>query len=112
MRQLRWKSKYLTGVADTDNRKRTLIKILNEQVVESSQIEHCQDLTDLHHHFARLVETMLSQAKSSLDKYEDEIRQLLSMELPLPARDGSACRDCSQCDILQERTTKWLNAAS
>lgn len=111
MRALRWKSKYLTGIPEIDERNRSLVNILNERILDSSKVEHCQDLNDLHDSLAKLLETMLSQANSSIDKYEDEIQQFISRELPLPALDGSACHSCELCDIFETRIKAWLDAA-
>ena len=116
MKPIRWKSKYLTGLPDIDQRHRALTDILNDLAKESGKVEHCQDMNELH---ARLVETAegslshpkpssSDEAQTEMQRYQGEIRQLLKTSLPLPAKSGSACRHCGLCDQLDQRVTGWL----
>lgn len=109
MRSIRWKKKYQTGTPEIVARKRSLVNSLNDIAKQSNQVEHCQDLTDSYHRFAAMLETMLSQAKDSFDKYEGEIRQFVGNEFPLAALNGSACHDCGMCDFFEEKVTAWEN---
>ena len=107
MRSIRWKKKYQTGTPEVVAQKRSLMNSLNEIAMKSNQVEHCQDLTDSYHRFVAMLETMLSQAKSSIDQYEGEIRQFIGNEFPLAALNGSACHDCGMCDYFEKQIRTW-----
>jgi len=59
MRPLRWKSRYLTGISETDVRISALVGMLNETAGEAKRVEHCRDLNDFFEQFTRLTEDML-----------------------------------------------------
>jgi hypothetical protein len=107
MRSIRWKKKYQTGTPEIVERKRSLVNGLNDIAAKSSQVEHCQDLTDSYHSFATMLETMLSQAKNSFDTYEGDIREFIETEFPLAALNGSACHDCGMCNFFEKKVTAW-----
>lgn len=116
MRPLRWKTKYLTGISEIDQHNRALTDILNELAKESSHLEHCQDMNELYSNLVERVETRLSQKTLSaadipvaMTLHDAEIRQLLLTNLPLPAKDTSACRHCGLCDRLEQQVVEWLD---
>jgi hypothetical protein len=109
MRSIRWKKKYQTGTPEIVVRKRSLVNSLNDIAMQSSQVEHCQDLTDSYHRFTAMLETMLVQAKNSFEQYDSEIRKFIGNEFPLSALNGSACHDCGMCDFFAEKVTAWEN---
>jgi hypothetical protein len=115
MRPLRWKSRYLTGISETDMRISTLVGILNETASEAKKVEHCQDLNDYFEQFTRLTEDMLIQLGESpgdvvntLEKFETELDAMLYSGLPLAARGTPACNDCCMCSLLESRAKAWL----
>jgi len=110
MRPLRWKTKYLTGTASIDNHNLALVNLLNESISAANRIEHCQDFNDWHHSLMETIETTLSQPKSTFERtpYQEKIQHLVQIGLPLPAKNGSACRDCGLCDQLGEQVGEWL----
>ncbi|HHB93008.1 MAG TPA: hypothetical protein ENK59_07350 [Thioploca sp.] len=105
MRRVRWKSKYSSGISKIDNHNKNLLNILNDLVIKANQLEHCQDLSDLHKHIGELVEIELQKIDTGQFK---EIQDLLIMELPLAARNTQACHDCNLCDHLDEQVGQWL----
>jgi hypothetical protein len=115
MRPLRWKSRYLTGISETDMRISALVGILNETAGEAKKVEHCQDLNDYFEQFTRLTEDMLIQLGESpgdvvktLEKFETELDAMLYSGLPLAARGTPACNDCCMCSLLESRAKAWL----
>jgi hemerythrin len=115
MRPLRWKTKYLTGISEIDQRNRALTDILNELAKESGHLEHCQDMNELHSNLVEQVEARLSQKILPTDipvamtHHDAEIRQLLATSLPLPAKETSACRQCGLCERLEQQVGEWLD---
>ena len=115
MRPLRWKSRYLTGIAETDMRNRALVDMLNETAGEAKKVEHCQDLNDFFAQITRLTEAMLVQPGESPDDvvetqetFETELDHMLASGLPLAARGTPACNDCCMCSLLESRASDWL----
>ena len=107
MRRVRWKSKYSSGILTTDNHNKNLIKILNDLVLKAGQLEHCQDLSDLHKRVSELAEIMLQEKKIDTNQFK-EIQDLLVVELPLAARNTPACHNCDLCDYLDDQVGQWL----
>ena len=115
MRPLRWKSRYLTGISETDRRIRALVDLLNETAGEAKRVEHCQDLTDFFGQITSLTEDMLTQPGESpgdvvetQEKFETELNDMLESGLPLAARGTPACNDCCMCSLLESRAKAWL----
>jgi len=118
MRAIRWKSRYLTGMPETDRRIRALVDRLNEMAGEANTVEHCQDLNDIFSRITRLTEAMLTTLGESsravvdtVEMFETELDKLLESELPLAARGTPACTDCCMCSLLEKRTRAWLGEA-
>lgn len=118
MRQLRWKTKYRTGIAALDDRKKALVDSLNEFVAQANQVEHCQDLNDFFNQIATATESMLikpsalaADAGGEVAWLENELRRLLASNLPLSARGTPACTDCCLCSLLEKHTRAWLGDA-
>jgi len=118
MRAIRWKSRYLTGIPETDRHIRALVDRLNEMAGEANTVEHCQDLNDIFSRITRLTEAMLTTLGESsravvdtVEMFETELDKLLESELPLAARGTPACTDCCMCSLLEKRTRAWLGEA-
>jgi len=118
MRAIRWKSRYLTGMPETDRRIRALVDRLNEMAGEANTVEHCQDLNDFFSRITRLTEAMLTtlgessrEVVDTVEMFETELDKLLESELPLAARGTPACTDCCMCSLLEKRTRAWLGEA-
>ncbi|MCK5876411.1 MAG: hypothetical protein KAG43_02150 [Candidatus Marithrix sp.] len=108
MKRMRWKSKYLVGISEIDNNNKQLTYILNDLVLKSSQLEHCQDLSDLHEQISDIVEDMLQ--KKQMD--EMKLKSILTQGLPLQARGTQACHSCDLCDNLNEQISDWLGSGN
>jgi hypothetical protein len=114
MRPMRWKKKYITGVTEIDARQQQMVTLLNDIAVEGVHTEHCQDLNELYAHLTARTETLLLEETQSpdnleqqLQRYEADVREILTSELPLPAKQGAACRHCGVCDILEKELKVW-----
>ncbi len=107
MKRVRWKSKYSSGISKVDGHNKNLLNILNDLVIKANQLEHCQDLSDLHKRISELTEVMLQEKEIDTVQFK-EIQDLLVMELPLDARNTPACHDCDLCDYLDEQVVQWL----
>lgn len=113
MRPLRWKNKYLTGQAEIDQRTHALVELLNTSLLKSNQVEHCQDLNELHQCLLDSAETLLSQVHApDFQLNEQDLRELLSKEFPLSARNKTACRDCGRCEELEQQLKEWVTPSS
>jgi len=44
-----------------------------------------------------------------LHQYEYDMQEILISELPLPAKQGAACRHCGMCDVLENELKTWLD---
>ena len=109
IRPIRWKNKFSTGQPEVDQRVKALVDIFNGSLSESSQVEHCQDLTEVHQCLLNHIETVLAHLDDpDIQSNEQAVREILSTEFPLPARDKPACRHCDQCDQLEQRLKQWL----
>lgn len=116
MRPMRWKKKYVTGVTEIDARQQQVILVLNNVAAEGEHTEHCQDLNELYAHLTARTETLLieetqfsTNLEQQLQQYEHDVQEILTSELPLPAKQGAACRHCGMCDILEKELKMWLD---
>ncbi|MBE9563236.1 MAG: hypothetical protein IMF12_10285 [Proteobacteria bacterium] len=105
MKRVRWKTKYLAGIAKTDEHNKNLINILNNLVFESNQLEHCQDLSDLHRYIGSFAENMMLE-EQQIDK--TKLKHIITTEIPLHARNTQACHDCGLCDLLNQQIIDWI----
>ena len=117
MRPLRWKSRYLTGISETDVRISALVGMLNATAGEANRVEHCQDLNDFFEQLTRLTEGILIQLGESpgdvvkaLEIFETELDAMLESGLPLAARGTPACNDC--CMRNQQKQTHMAASGS
>lgn len=115
MKQIRWKSKYLTGNLDIDTRLRSIVDILNAVTSEANNAEHCVDLSSFTAEAISATENMLSsvsaspeRSTSTMSAFENELRNLLTSKLPLDARGTSACNNCGMCGLLEKQSREWL----
>lgn len=115
MRPMRWKKKYVTGNIQVDARQQQLMTLLNSIATEAEHTEHCQDLNELYAHLTERTEALLIEesqtpenVEQQLQNYEGEVREILASELPLPAKQGAACRHCGVCDVLEREMKEWL----
>nr|MBS0019454.1 hypothetical protein [Gammaproteobacteria bacterium] len=110
MRRLRWKRNYLTGIAWIDKGNEALVRVLAELASELQAKEHCQDMEDLYGMLVDRVQGRLVRTGSVGEQrsFDQELKSLLETQLPLPARDTAACRDCGICESTQERLMQWL----
>lgn len=115
MRPVRWKKKYLTGTTSIDVRQQQMVGLLNSIVVEGEHTEHCEDLNQLYAQLAARTESLLvheaespNDLEQQLHEYEHDVKEILAVELPLPAKQGAACRHCGVCDVLEKDLKQWL----
>lgn len=110
MRPLRWKRNYLTGIAWVDEGNEALVRILADLAGKMREKEHCQDMEDLYAMLVDRVQERLARTGSVGEQrsFDKELKSILETQLPLPARDTAACRDCGICDLTQEWLSRWL----
>jgi len=115
MRLLRWKSKYQVGEPKTDSRTRSFVDTLNAVITEANSVEHCEDLSVFTDGISTTTEEMLNsihqspvEANGEIDKFENELRNILVSKLPLAARGTPACDDCGMCSLLEKQCSAWL----
>jgi hypothetical protein len=112
MRRLRRSSRRLTsGDPAIDARNQALVTIVTDMAAELQSTEHCQDMNEFYDDLVDLTEQQLEAAKQGeLDVSESDagMQVFLEERMPLPARDGPACRDCGLCDLLEEQIEAWL----
>lgn len=112
MRRLRRSSRNpSTGDPAVDGRHRALVGILGEMATELQTTEHCQDMNDFYDDLVELTEQRLdSAARGEWVEAESDarLRVFLDERMPLPARDGPACKDCELCEVLEDQVHDWL----
>jgi hypothetical protein len=112
MRRLRRSSQNpITGDPVIDGRNQALVTIVADMATELQSTEHCQDMNEFYDDLVEMTEQRLDAAKQgSLDVQTSDprIQVLLNERMPLPARDGPACRDCGLCELLEEQVGGWL----
>ena len=110
MRRLRWKSKYATGNRRVDAHHKALVDVLLGIDAELRAKEHCQDMEDLYGELTQMAVDRLAHGGSSgaISSSDGAFRAVLNTSLPLAALDTPACRDCSICDLTEERLGEWL----
>ena len=112
MRRLRRSSRNPTsGDPTIDARNQALVTMVTDMAAELQSTEHCQDMNEFYDDVVDRTEQRLEAAKQGeLDVYESDaaMRAFLEERMPLPARDGPACRDCGLCDLLEEQIGAWL----
>ncbi|AHF00059.1 hypothetical protein [Thioalkalivibrio paradoxus] len=112
MRRLRRSSRNPTsGDPVIDRQNQALSRILFDMGDELRATEHCQDMNEFYDDLVDLAEQRFDAAAAgTLDvpEADEEIREFLAERMPLPARDGPACRDCGLCEKLEDRVCAWL----
>jgi hypothetical protein len=113
MRRLRRSSRNLiSGDPAIDARNQALVTIVTDMAAELQSTEHCQDMNEFYDDVVDRTEQRLEAAKrGELDASESDagMRAFLAERMPLPARDGPACRDCGLCELLEEQIGAWLD---
>jgi len=81
---------------------------------ELQTTEHCQDMNDFYDDLVELTEQRLDLAGQDewVEAGSDaRFQSFLDERMPLPARDGPACKDCGLCELLEEQVSGWLHGA-
>lgn len=112
MRRLRRSSRSLiSGDPAIDARNQALVTMVTDMAAELQSTEHCQDMSEFYDDVVERTEQRLEAAQQGeLDVSESDagMRAFLDERMPLPARDGPACRDCGLCERLEEQIGAWL----
>ena len=109
MRALRWKTRFRTGDAETDQSNRAFVDCLNSLIDAAGRREHCREMEDL-------VSRLSDQAEEALQDHltkgdlRVEFGRRLSSSLPLSAYGSTACRQCGLCDLAREKIAEHLEA--
>lgn len=118
MRNVRWKSAYLTQIDCLDTAKTSLFETLRGLGDEVARVEHCQDiedlLADLNARAAALYATPApgpDAAARELGSAKIDVERILDRSLPLAALGTPSCHDCGICDAAGERLRGWLDQA-
>lgn len=116
MRRLRRSSRNpATGDPVIDGRNQALVTIVADMATALQSTEHCQDMNEFHDDLVELTEQRLDAAKEgALDACASDagIQAFVEERMPLPARDGPACRDCGLCELLEEQVGDWAGSGS
>ena len=107
MRALRWKSRFRTGDAATDRRRRAFVDCFNTLIAAAGQREHCREMDDFMDRLGSDAEGLLQGQSDSLNQ---EFGRHLLDALPLPPFGSNACRECGLCGLAQEKIAKHLEA--
>lgn len=107
MRALRWKSRFKTGDASTDRRKRAFVDCFNTLITAAGQREHCREMDDFMDRLGSDAEKLLQERSDNLN--QDFGRRLLA-SLPLSPFGSNACRECGLCGLAQEKIAEHLEA--
>jgi hypothetical protein len=114
MRRLRRSSRNLTsGDPAVDVHNQALVTIVNDMAAQLQSTEHCQDMNVFYDDVVGLTEERLEAAmQGTLDGpgFDAALRGFLKERMPLPARDGPACRDCGLCELMEGQIGAWLDA--
>lgn len=114
MRRLRRSSRQpASGDPGVDRHHQGLSRILLEMADEMRATEHCQDMNEFYDDLVEVAEQRFDAAAAgTLDVHEadSQVREFLAQRMPLPARDGPACRDCGLCEKLEEQVSEWVSA--
>lgn len=96
-----------THDGDRDEAARRLVGSFQDFDGRLSSVEHCQDIEELFACAVEIAAAALSStedrsrpSESWMDGVTRELERLLNERLPLPARNGPACRDCGLCKEL------------
>lgn len=112
MRRLRRSSRRLiSGDPAIDARNQALVTMVTDMAAELQSTEHCQDMNEFYDDVVELTEQRIEAAQQGeLDVSESDagMQAFLDERMPLPARDGPACRDCGLCERLEEQIGAWL----
>ena len=115
MRRLRRSSKNLSsGDAAVDARHQALVGIVNDFSTSLQNTEHCQDMNEAYDDWVGMTEERLQAARHGAweeAQADQQMQEFLAERIPLPARDGPACKDCDLCDDMAHSVTEWLGNA-
>lgn len=98
-----------------DGRHTELVGIIGEMATALQTTEHCQDMNDFYDDLVELAEQRLDDAAQGdwvATDSDARFQEFLKKRMPLPARDGPACKDCGLCELLEEQVTGWLAGAA
>lgn len=109
MRPIRWKSRYLTGDADTDRCNRELVDCLNSLIAAAGQREHCREMEEFIDRFRAEAEQILLERRGGCD-LSAEFGRRLRASVPLAPYGSTSCRQCGLCDLAQQRVAEHLQA--
>jgi len=94
-----------------DGRHKALVGILGEMATALQTTEHCQDMNDFYDDLVEFAEQRLDRAAQGEwveAESDSRFRGFLAERMPLPARDGPACKDCELCEVLEDQVHDWL----
>lgn len=110
MKNLRWKSRYLTGIPDVDHQNRALVDCLNGFIQAAKQREHCQEIEGLLEESVTRLENLLSEKPIATD-LTARIRTSFINSLPMPTWGTPACRKCDICDLAEQRIAQHIESS-
>jgi hypothetical protein len=108
MRPLRWKNRYLTGQAETDQHNKTFVECLNNLMNATRQREHCREIEDFLDQLAHNADALLERRENS--EIAQAMRARLLGALPLPTRHTASCHDCGICELAEQKVAEHLEA--
>lgn len=116
MRNVRWKSSYLTRIDCLDTAKTTLFETLKDLADQVSRVEHCRDIEDLLGELNTRATALYAapapdgaSAARVLGPTREDLARILDQGLPLAALGTPSCHDCGMCDATGERLRGWID---
>jgi hypothetical protein len=110
MKNLRWKSRYLTGTPEVDQQNRALVECLNGFIQAAKQREHCQEIEGLLEESVVRLEHFLSEKPIAAD-LTSRMKTSLINSLPMPTWGTPACRKCDICDLAEQRIAQHIKSS-
>ena len=110
MKTLRWKSRYLTGTFEVDQKNRALVDCLNGFIQAAKQREHCKEIENLLEDSVARLENSLSEQPIATD-LTAQLRTSFISSLPMPTWGTPACRKCDICDLAEQRVAQHIESS-
>ncbi len=111
MRLLRWKSRYNTGHAETDQGNKKFVACINQLMKAADEQEHCQEMDSLLSELGQEVIGKLSADNVTAQGMRQVFYAQLIEQLPLDTYSSPACHQCGLCDLAQQQLARHLQAS-
>jgi len=108
MRPIRWKSRYLQGNSEIDQRNKRLVGCFNQLLESASKKEHCKEMEEFLTATSLNLEENLQKNQAISEPLDSNFYIQIQQALPLKPYGSAACRKCGLCDIAQANVAEHL----